>query len=245
MTQIKTPLSSEAAVWAEQLRVERGGKAVLHDVSFRIEPGEIVAILGRSGGGKSTLLGAVAGFFPSVSGFLKTPERIGYCFQNNSLFRFMTVRENIAFGLGDFLPAERQGKSLEVLRKIGLEDWADRYPAELSGGQQQRVALGRAIAYGPELLLLDEPFSALDIFTRDQMISWVSDLIRSSLTTTMLVTHYLDEALLLSDRIFILRDGVLGEEIWTTLSKKEPMEDVRFSESFQRQKQHLQQLLMF
>ena len=162
----------------------RDGVPVLHDISLQVEAGTMVCILGPSGCGKTTLLRLVAGFeepdageiylikrLVSRSGLVVPPEQrhVGMVFQDYALFPHMTVSQNIQFGLFRWPAAWRRTRLTEMLRLVGLEGMADRYPHELSGGQQQRVALARALAPAPQLLLLDEPFSNLDVHLRQQL----------------------------------------------------------------------------
>ncbi|MFZ4475404.1 MAG: ABC transporter ATP-binding protein [Saprospiraceae bacterium] len=230
------------AITANNISVWRGNNIILDNVSIRLKAGEVVSIIGKSGSGKSTLLGALAGFI-ETKGTIELNGKVGYCFQSNSLYRFMTVEQNIAFGLDELPADQRQEKVQYILSKIGLNALGNRYPDELSGGQVQRVALGRAIAYNPQVLLLDEPFSALDLFTRDQMVLWVSDLIREMNIATVLVTHYLDEALLLSDKVFVLKNNCIQEELVVPFIKYGRDVDIRFTEKFQEAKMKLQNVL--
>jgi sulfate transport system ATP-binding protein len=200
------------------------GFAALDDVSLGIEPGEFVALLGPSGSGKTTLLRIVAGLDYPDSGsvehagadFLATPARtrnVGLVFQHYALFRHLTVRENIAFGLR-VRPWRKRPKRQEIaervrqlLRRVQLEELGDRYPAQLSGGQRQRVALARALAVEPGLLLLDEPFGALDAQVRVRLRRWLRELHDESRLTTIFVTHDQEEALELADRIAVMNKG--------------------------------------
>ncbi len=195
------------------------GPAVLSDVSLRVEPGTICALLGPSGSGKTTLLRLVAGLEHPDAGTIRLgddvlvdgrrsvpPERrqIGMVFQDWALFPHLTVAENVAFGLGRDPDAARV---LEALDLIGLADAADRLPGTLSGGQQQRVALARALAPGPDVILLDEPFSNLDVALRARIRREVHDLLRSTGVTTVFVTHDQEEAFVLGDQVAVMRDG--------------------------------------
>ena len=192
------------------LTVRRGGRKVLSDIHLQVSPGEFVAIVGKSGVGKSTLLHALAGHLP-YSGEINIPKKIGMVFQQFAVFPWLTAKENIGFGL----TMESKGKIElidESLRLAGLEDKAPKYPAALSGGQQQRIAIARAIAHRPDVLLMDEPFGSLDAYTREQMQAWLLDVWRAHKTTVVLVTHDIEEALVLADRVIVLTDGKLGDE---------------------------------
>jgi iron(III) transport system ATP-binding protein len=202
-----------------------GATPVLHGVDLSVEPGTLTAILGASGVGKTTLLRVVAGFefadVGSVSidgtvvddGRRRMPpqrRRIGYVPQDGALFPHLSVRGNVAFGLPR---RERRGpRTREVLDLVGLTGLQDRYPHELSGGQQQRVALGRALAGRPRLVLLDEPFSSLDATLRAEVRAEVLDVLRSTGTTAVLVTHDQDEALSSADRVAVMRGGLITQE---------------------------------
>ena len=200
---------------------------VLQDVSLRIEPGAIVCLLGPSGCGKTTLLRLIAGFEEpdsgtihlggqpvSRSGYVMPPEkrRIGMVFQEYALFPHLTVAQNILFGLFRRSAAHRNRRLADLLQLVGLEDMAKRYPHELSGGQQQRVALARALAPAPQLLLLDEPFSNLDVSLRRQLRQEMQAVLRQTEMTTILVTHDQEEALSLADTLAILDQGRIVQD---------------------------------
>ena len=142
----------------------------------------------------------------------------------------------------EFLEVKKKNIVADVLKKIDLEKYANNYPNELSGGQMQRVALGRAIAYNPDILMLDEPFSSLDIYTRDQMIDWVLKLISELKITVLMVTHYLDEALILADRIFVLKQKNITNELSVSFPKPRT-QAIRYTDQFQKSKQELSDLL--
>jgi iron(III) transport system ATP-binding protein len=202
-----------------------GATPVLHGVDLEVAPGTLTAILGASGVGKTTLLRLIAGFEFTDSGTVtidgtvvddgrrRIPpqrRRIGYVPQDGALFPHLTVRGNVAFGLPR---RERRGQAArEALDLVGLAELQDRYPHQLSGGQQQRVALGRALAAHPRLVLLDEPFSSLDATLREAVRAEVLSVLRSTGTTTVLVTHDQDEALSSADRVAIMRDGRITQE---------------------------------
>ncbi len=201
-----------------------GTQSVVCDVSLTVNSGELFVLLGASGSGKSTLLRLIAGLLPADSGrvwlhnqdvtHLPPQQReTGFVFQQYSLFRHMTVAENIAFGL-DVRHVERkqQNKQVqELLDLIGMADFGKRMPSQLSGGQQQRVALARALAYQPRVLLLDEPFGALDVQIRSQLRQSLRAIQQQLGVTTVLVTHDQEEAFELADRIGILSNGTLLE----------------------------------
>ncbi|ESQ87462.1 sulfate ABC transporter ATP-binding protein [Asticcacaulis sp. AC460] len=198
--------------------------AALSNVTFEAEPGEFLALLGPSGSGKTTLLRLLAGLDQPDSGaiafdgedFLQLnarERRIGMVFQSYALFRHMTVADNIAFGLtvrpGKERPSKSQIKAKvdSLLKLIQLEDLGKRFPAQLSGGQRQRVALARALAIEPRILLLDEPFGALDALVRKDLRRWLRRIHDETGVTTVFVTHDQEEALDLADRVVVLKEG--------------------------------------
>lgn len=229
------------AIKATNLHIAYGPHTVLENASFEVSHGDFVGIVGKSGTGKTSLLNAIAGFI-ATNGTLQTQGSIGFCFQNHSLFYWLTVAENIAFGLNNHTKKEKKEIVQDVLQKIGLVDHAHKYPSQLSGGQMQRVALGRAIAYQPAILLLDEPFSSLDMHTRDQMIDWVLQLINAIKITVMMVTHYLDEALILANRIFVLQEKKIGHDFFVPFDIPRNS-NIRFTDEFQQKKLELTSIL--
>jgi sulfate/thiosulfate transport system ATP-binding protein len=201
-----------------------GQNLVVNNVSLTLADGELFVLLGSSGSGKSTILRLIAGLNDADSGRIELHGRdvthlppqgrgIGFVFQNYSLFPHMTIKENIEFGLEirKVQPTERQQRSEELLDLVGLAGLGLRRPAQLSGGQQQRVALARALAHRPEVLLLDEPFGALDVKIRSQLRESLKDIQRQLGVTTILVTHDQEEAFELADRIGLLDRGSLVE----------------------------------
>jgi iron(III) transport system ATP-binding protein len=206
-----------------------GAVPVLRGVSLAVRPGALTAILGSSGAGKTTLLRVIAGFESADDGLVTLggmtvdgnrervpPERrhIGYVPQDGALFPHMTVHANVAFGLprGELVGRRgKQGLVGEMLDLVGLADLGGRYPHELSGGQQQRVAIARALASRPRLVLLDEPFAALDASLRSTVRADVLGALRATGTTGVLVTHDQDEALSAADYIAVLRDGTVTQ----------------------------------
>ncbi len=201
-----------------------GTQAVIRDFSLEIEQGELFVLLGASGSGKSTILRLIAGLTPLDSGRILlhgrdvtslTPQqrKTGFVFQNYSLFRHMTAAQNIEFGLSirHVNRRERERRVAELLSLIGMEGLGNRMPAQLSGGQQQRVALARALAHQPEVLLLDEPFGALDAKIRVQLRQNLREIQKRLNVTTILVTHDQDEAFELADRIGLIEQGSLLE----------------------------------
>jgi ABC-type Fe3+/spermidine/putrescine transport system ATPase subunit len=201
-----------------------GNVEVLRDVSLHVPRGEFHTLLGPSGSGKTTLLKIVAGFTPADQGVVNLsgrditdilPERrdIGVVFQNYALFPHMTVTENIAFGLKmrGVAKADREQRVQEVLRLVRMTGFDHRRPAMLSGGQQQRVALARALVIQPQLLLLDEPLSALDRKVRQEVREELKRIQAETGVTTVMVTHDQEEALFLADRVLVLEAGAVRQ----------------------------------
>jgi sulfate transport system ATP-binding protein len=189
-----------------------------------VNEGELTALLGPSGSGKSTLLKIIAGLIPLDSGRVSlagkdvtnTPARdrhIGFCFQDYAPFRHLSLRENVAYGLKvqHVARAQRREQVDELLRLVRLEEFAEQYPHQLSGGQRQRMALARALAIKPDVLLLDEPFAALDAQVRAELRSWVHSLQQELGITTILVTHDQVEAMEIADRLVILNAGKIEQ----------------------------------
>jgi NitT/TauT family transport system ATP-binding protein len=234
-------LSNSAIISIHDLTVGYKNQTVLEKLCLEVNAGEFIAVIGKSGTGKTTLLNSIAGFIKH-HGKIEIPNSIGFCFQNNSLFYWMTVKENIAFGLDDFTEIEKKEIINDILLKIDMVKYQDNYPIELSGGQQQRVALGRALANKPKVLLLDEPFSSLDIYTRDQMMVWVLNILAKMKITIIMVTHYLDEALVLADRVIVLKNKNILTEVTVPFDKPRS-QNIRYTEIFQKMKQNLALLL--
>jgi iron(III) transport system ATP-binding protein len=211
------------------LSLAYGTHQVVRGLALRLETGQIGCLLGPSGCGKTTVLRCIAGFEPIAAGEIRVdgravssvayclpPEqrRIGMVFQDYALFPHLTVADNIGFGLRAMPPRERDGRVRELLATIGLSEHGHKYPHELSGGQQQRVALARALAPRPALLLLDEPFSNLDVELRERLSYEVRDIIKATRTTAILVTHDQHEAFAVADEIGIMNEGVIQQ--WDT-----------------------------
>jgi sulfate transport system ATP-binding protein len=219
------------SIEVQNLRKTFGSFTALNDVSFQVPTGELIALLGPSGSGKTTLLRIIAGLEAPDQGTIlfhgeDTTDRsvhdrhVGFVFQHYALFRHMTVFDNIAFGLQVKRRRERPTKSTirdkvhELLRLVQLEGLAGRYPHQLSGGQRQRVALARALAVEPKVLLLDEPFGALDAKVRKELRAWLRRLHDELHITSVFVTHDQDEALEVADCVVVMHQGQI-EQIGT------------------------------
>ena len=193
-----------SAVSIKGLRKAFGPRTVLDGIDLEIAPGELVALLGRSGCGKSTLLRILAGLDREFEGTATVPGTVSVAFQQPRLLPWRKVWRNIALGL--HRPDGRE-VALKALEEVRLQDHADAWPLTLSGGEAQRVSLARALVREPDVLLLDEPFGALDALTRLAMHHLVEDLWTRHQPAVLLVTHDVDEALLLADRILVLDQG--------------------------------------
>ncbi len=222
-----------------------GTRAALADISLTVAPGEIVSLVGASGSGKSTLLRLLAGLDTPTTGralfhdaVIDGPRpEIGVIFQEPRLLPWLNVADNVGFGLAHLSAADRERRVGRALDRVGLAAYARALPRELSGGMAQRVSIARALVGQPEVLLLDEPFSALDAFTRTDLQDHLLDLWREDRPTLVLVTHDLDEALVLADRVVLLAGppGRIFAERPVSLAR--PRE--RTSAAFQEEKRQL------
>ena len=226
---LRSPGNRAAVSFATSLRFDRIGKRfediqAVEEVSFEVEPGEIVCLLGPSGCGKTTLLRLASGIDRPTSGsvllgnqevagpdvFVEPNRRnIGLMFQDFALFPHLTVIQNVAYGLKRLKRELAAEEAYALLVRVGLERYANSYPHTLSGGQQQRVALARAIAPRPAVLLMDEPFSGLDVYLREMLCQTTRELLKETRSTSLIVTHDPDEAMRLADRIAVMRGGQL------------------------------------
>jgi len=194
--------------------VQGGTKTALEGINAEVRTGEFVSIVGASGCGKSTLIRIIAGLEQATEGGVFVEDELvtkpgndrGMVFQQFSLFPWLSVQANVMFGLQDQYPdkTERAAVALEWVRRVGLEEFSNYYPKQLSGGMQQRVAIARALAPGPKVLLMDEPFAALDAQTRSLMQRHLLEIWRNLNITVVFITHDLEEAALLADRVLVL-----------------------------------------
>jgi len=218
------------SITVDKLIVRYGNTEILRDLDFSAAAGEFVAILGKSGCGKSTLLHALAGFIP-YSGSVAIAGKVGMVFQTYAVFPWLTVEENIGFGLGHIAREHRKFIIAEHLKLIGLEEKRHIYPAQLSGGQVQRVALAQTLAHNPEVILMDEPYGALDAYTRERMQEWLLDIWGKHKKTVVFVTHSIEEAILLADRVLVLEQGRISDEFIVPFPR--PRErDLKYKASF-------------
>jgi iron(III) transport system ATP-binding protein len=212
----------KALIEVKNIECKYRGQTIIKDLSLHVNPGNLVCLLGPSGCGKTTALRAIAGFEPiyqgtiriedqevSRPGYTLVPEkrRLGMVFQDYALFPHMTVVENVSFGLRNQSKIEKQKTAHEMLEVVGMEEYGHRYPHELSGGQQQRIALARALAPHPNAILLDEPFSNLDVEMRSRLSTEVREILKNRGITGIMVTHDQDEAFALGDNVGVMKDG--------------------------------------
>ncbi|HEX5935455.1 MAG TPA: ABC transporter ATP-binding protein [Pseudorhizobium sp.] len=227
------PETLPTAVRLRSLRRGFGGRAILDDISLDIGTGQFVALIGRSGCGKSTLLRALAGLDEDAeaSGEMIVPENSSVLFQDARLLPWERVVDNVGIGL-DLPERSRSARARKALADVGLSARKEAWPATLSGGEAQRVALARSLVRKPELLLADEPFGALDALTRLRMHDLLFSLVRESRPTVLLVTHDVDEALVLADRVLVMDEGRITQDLPVALPhprrKSDPVfEDLR------------------
>jgi len=225
---------------------EQGTVHALADIDFAVDPGEFVCIVGPSGCGKTTLFRILAGLEPASSGEVRLDDAVvtgptpdmGVVFQEYHLFPWQTVRENVAFGLEqtDVAAEERERRIAHLIDLVGLEGFEDSYPKALSGGMKQRVALARALAIDPALLLMDEPFGAVDAQTRERLQGELLEIWAETAKTILFVTHDVEEAIRLADRIVVMaRDpGSIREIVTVDLERPRERSDPAFGEYYQR-----------
>lgn len=228
----------------EGLRKSFGRKTVLQEIDLDIRPGEFVAIVGRSGCGKSTLLRLIAGLdAPSAGSVLLNDQHshhrispsIRMMFQDARLLPWQRVITNVELGLlGANSKVYARQKALQVLGAVGLEDRASEWPSVLSGGQRQRVALARALASNPALLLLDEPLGALDALTRIEMQQLLEQLWQEQGFTALLITHDVEEAVVLADRVLLIENGQIGLDLQINLPRPRVRGDIVLAQTVEK-----------
>ncbi|PWG14148.1 sulfonate ABC transporter ATP-binding protein [Streptomyces sp. V2] len=225
-TDVHRPVTGQA-VRVEGLTRSFDGRAVIDDLQLDIRPGEFVALLGRSGCGKSTLLRILAGLDREIEGTVLVPRRKAVAFQAPRLMPWKRVWRNVLLGLPGNPSRDVADKALE---EVGLGHRADAWPRTLSGGEAQRVSLARALVREPDLLLLDEPFGALDALTRINAQRLVGELWQRRGCAVLLVTHDVEEAVLLADRVLVMDGGVIAHEQRVDLERPRELSDPRFAE---------------
>lgn len=211
-------------------------KVVLDDISFSVKDHEFVCVLGKSGCGKSTLLSILAGFATPTRGtcwldseeIKKPASSRGVVFQDHALCPWYTVLENVAFGPSVNKKKDAKEIAMKYVKMVGMEDYANYYPASLSGGMKQRVGIARALANNPSVLLMDEPFSALDPFTRENMRKELLTIWENNKTTVVFITHSVPEAVYLADRIILLKSGKVALNEKIEIDRERQMSDPKF-----------------
>jgi NitT/TauT family transport system ATP-binding protein len=238
----------------KQFKTRRGSLTALKNINLHVEEGEFVCAVGASGSGKSTLLRLIAGLeTPTAGEVLVDGVRVigpgcdrGMVFQSYTLYPWMNVLENVEFGLKlqGVAKAKRRQQAGYYLDVVGLSGFAKALPKELSGGMKQRVAIARALVSRPKILLMDEPFGALDVQTKDAMQQFLLEIWRSTNTTIFMITHDVEEAIFLSQRIYVLsaRPGTIKQELQIELSSKSDPQTKR-SPIFQKYKDKVMSLL--
>ncbi|MEO0583020.1 MAG: ABC transporter ATP-binding protein [Bacteroidota bacterium] len=191
------------------LSIRYGMNDILRNIHLSISEGEFIGIVGLSGSGKTSFLNAIAGFIP-YTGNISVQGKIGYMSQNYGIFPWMKVKDNIGFGIEGRNSQQKERRISELLKEIDMELLGNRYPSELSGGQIQRVALAQTLASDPQIILADEPYSALDQHTRGRMQEWLLTILSSRKKTTLFVTHNIEEAVFLCDKIIVIKDGTFA-----------------------------------
>jgi sulfonate transport system ATP-binding protein len=224
MTSLQASVApANTAVFASGVTRAFGDRAVLRGLDISIAPGEFAALLGRSGTGKSTLLRILGGLDPDYGGEVLVPQRRAVVFQEPRLLPWQRVLPNVALGLKPSSGRNDRGRlrarSISALSEVGLAAHARAWPVTLSGGEAQRVALARALVREPQLMLLDEPFGALDALTRARMHGLLQDLCARHRPAVLLVTHDVDEAILLADRVLVLTDGAITVDLPVRLDR--------------------------
>lgn len=209
-----------ALIKFDKVGVVFGDDVALRNASFAVQKGEFVCLVGQSGSGKSTVLKLIAGLESPSSGKVSRPENIAMVFQNGALLPWLTVVENIALGLSAKVPPHAAERTCRTyIEMTGLQKFIDKYPRELSGGQRQRVGIARALAAEPSVLLLDEPFSALDIATTDELHRDLIAIWEKTGQTIVMVSHSIEEAVTLASRVLLVKDHTIAQSFDITLAR--------------------------
>lgn len=224
----------------ENVRKSYNGHPVLKGVNLQVKSHEFICVLGHSGCGKSTMLNLIAGFIQPDEGsiyvdgnIVKGPSKErGVVFQEHALFPWYTVLKNVTFG--PIVQGMDKQKAAELaqarLRMVGLEKYANHYPEELSGGMKQRVGIARALAAEPKILLMDEPFGALDVFTKETLRKELIDIWMALKTTIIFITHDISEAVYLADRVIVMKNGLIAKDLHIDLPRPRKYHHGRFGE---------------
>jgi NitT/TauT family transport system ATP-binding protein len=207
-----------------------GGAVALRDVSFSVSRGEFVCIIGPSGGGKSTILNIIAGLEKETSGMVKKPKNISMVFQSSALLPWLTAHENVIFGLEGHVDKDaiqKEGEKYLLMMELG--GMAKKFPRELSGGERQRVGIARALAVKPSVLLLDEPFSALDPKTTEELHKDLIKIWRETKTTIVMVSHLIEEAVALSERVMLIKNYTVQKTFSIDLARPRRENEAEFA----------------
>lgn len=233
---------------------DHSGKLALDHINLAMEEGEFLCVLGPSGCGKSTLLSLLEGLNTATEGGIYIDDELvtgtgtdrAVVFQHYSLFPWLSAKGNVIFGIKQskkkYSKSERNELAEEYLKSVGLQDAVDKYPAQLSGGMQQRVAIARALALEADILLMDEPFGAIDPKLRQELQELFSNLSKEKKKTVIFVTHDIDEAILLADRIVVMEPGKIRDEIAVTIPYPRKRMDLAATREFQELHNHLMSL---
>ncbi|HUO56443.1 MAG TPA: ABC transporter ATP-binding protein [Candidatus Paceibacterota bacterium] len=208
----------------------------VHDVSFSVAREEFVCLIGASGGGKTTILKLIAGLEESSTGTIKKPKVVSMSFQLGALFPWLSVFENVAFGLREQKMSEEMiARAVDKqLRMVSMLEFKNKYPADLSGGQRQRIGIARALAIDPQVLLLDEPFSALDPKTTAELHDDLIRIWRETKKTIVMVSHVIEEAVSLSDRVILIRNGTVDQIFPIDLAYPRREQEAAFAHDVQK-----------
>ncbi len=209
--------------------------------NLEVKNGEFLCLIGPSGCGKSTILKLIAGLEQPTSGTIEKPESVGMVFQSGALLPWLTVEENIAFPIYTKGISKERAEDLtnKYIQMVNLGEFKLKYPRELSGGQKQRVGIARALAIEPEVLLLDEPFSALDPVTTDELHEYLLNIWKETHKTIVMVSHLTEEAILLADRIAVMKQTALQNIVEVNLKRPRKEEDKKFLEFLEKIKHEL------